>query len=123
MIVAPIEWSLNFQIRGVIISRINFILAPFESSPRPVQDFLQFPRGGELKYLGGRSKKRKVSLREEDGMEIKQFNRGVNEGEFEIFRERGSSNIVIGFVINHLCTLASDFSSWKFSERKGGVWI
>lgn len=88
MIVAPIEWSLNFQIRGVIISRINFILAPFESSPRPVQDFLQFPRGGKLKYLGGRSKKRKVSLREEDGMEIKQFNRGVNEGEFEIFRER-----------------------------------
>lgn len=38
MIVAPIEWSLNFQIRGVIISRINFILAPFESSSRPVQD-------------------------------------------------------------------------------------
>lgn len=58
MIVAPIEWSLNFQIRGVIISRINFILAPFESSPRPVQDFLQFPRGGELKYLGGVRKER-----------------------------------------------------------------
>lgn len=95
MIVAPIEWSLNFQIRGVIISRINFILAPFESSPRPVQDFLQFPRGGGLKYLGGRSKKRKVSLREEDGMEIKQFNRGVNEGEFEIFREREAVQILL----------------------------
>lgn len=62
MIVAPIEWSLNFQIRGVIISRINFILAPFESSPRPVQDFLQFPRGGELKYLGGRRKRKERFL-------------------------------------------------------------
>lgn len=60
-----------------------------------MQDFLQFPRGGGLKYLGGRSKKRKVSLREEDGMEIKQFNRGVNEGEFEIFREREAVEILL----------------------------